>query len=98
MTDQESGLVSAVKRHINIWAAILIVLGLIVHIATLNWLLGKMCSCSNFKAEVSGNHTTTNVNLPNESPVDQRAREILIKKGMIDASRLSESLSVKRSP
>ena len=55
------------------------------------------CRCSNVKVEASGNHTVTNVHVPNESPIDQRVREILIKKGEINGG-LSKPLSIESNP
>lgn len=92
-------LVDKLKAHSTLLVAIVLVIWLIVHFISMSFLLSKIdsvkCPCTNMKVESSGNHTS--ISLSEESPIDKRVREILVKEGKINA-QLPGSLSVQSKP
>lgn len=84
MTKQESGLVTAIKNHIILWAAVLTCVGLLVNFLSMKFLLERIdmvkCSCTNTRVEASGNHLSL---FQRSDPAEQLAREILQDKGEI---------------
>lgn len=84
MSEQEETLVTAIKRHITICVAIVVVLFMIVNLYSVKCLLERIetvrCHCSNMKVEA--NNSGINISQRRDS-AEELAREILQKQGAI---------------
>ena len=93
MTETQSDFLIALKKFVWIVVSIVTVIWLIIHCLSVKYLIDKIetprreilpCKCSQIKVESSGNTNTIHFN--EESPIDKRVKEVLIKKGKVDGN------------
>lgn len=79
--------INQIKRHATFLVSIVALLGLIIHVISMNWLIRRIetlrCSCSSSRVEANGN--VNHLQFQND-PTTELTRQILIKRGFIDGN------------